>query len=105
MSGSPTTDKMEISLFSFSFGLEGVGHESSGGGSRMATQKPIQLAPRVEALTEKKARLEQRKADTKAKSLRQALELASTDVIDAYVKDLIPILNKEGRERVGGWCM
>ncbi len=56
--------------------------------------KPVQLAPRVEALTEKKARLEQWKADTEAKSLRQALELASTDVIDAYVNDLRALLEE-----------
>ena len=30
--------------------------------------------------------LEQRKADIEAKSLRQEVELASTDLIDAYVK-------------------
>ncbi len=56
--------------------------------------KPVQLAPRVEALTEKKARLEQWKADTEAKSLRQALELASIDVIDAYVNDLRALLEE-----------
>ena len=56
--------------------------------------KPAQLAPRGENLTENKARLEQRKADTEAKSLRQALELASTDVIDAHVKDLRTLLEE-----------
>ena len=54
----------------------------------------VQLAPRVEALTEKKARLEQWKADTEAKSLHQVLELASTDVIDAYVNDLRALLEE-----------
>ena len=56
--------------------------------------KPGQLAPRVGVLTEKKERLEQRKADTEAKSLRQALELVSTDVIDAYVNDLRTLLEE-----------
>ncbi len=56
--------------------------------------KPVQLAPRVEALTEKKERLAQRKADTEANSLRQALEVASTDVIDAHVNDLRALLEE-----------